>query len=27
VEVLRHCREPEEHARGCFVVDHLLGKP
>lgn len=25
-EILRHCREPGEHARGCWVVDLLLGK-
>jgi hypothetical protein len=24
--VLRHCREPGQHARGCWVVDLLLGK-
>ena len=24
--VLAHCREPREHARGCWVVDLLLGK-
>ena len=25
-EVLRHCREPGEHVRGCWVVDLVLGK-
>jgi hypothetical protein len=25
-EVLAHCREPNPHARGCWVVDLLLGK-
>jgi hypothetical protein len=25
-DVLKHCREPGEHARGCWVVDLLLGK-
>jgi hypothetical protein len=25
-EVLTHCREAREHARGCWVVDLLLGK-
>lgn len=25
--VLAHCREPGPHARGCWVVDALLGKP
>jgi hypothetical protein len=25
-DVLRHCREQGEHARGCWVVDHVLGK-
>ena len=25
-EILNHCREPREHARGCWVVDLLLGK-
>ena len=24
--LLRHCREPGEHARGCWAVDSLLGK-
>lgn len=24
--VLAHCREPGEHARGCWVVDGVLGK-
>jgi hypothetical protein len=24
--VLNHCREPGEHARGCWVVDLILGK-
>jgi len=25
-EVLGHCRTPEEHARGCWVIDMILGK-
>ncbi len=25
-DILNHCREPREHARGCWVVDLLLGK-
>jgi hypothetical protein len=25
-DILRHCREPGEHMRGCWVVDLLLGK-
>jgi len=25
-DVLEHCRQPGEHARGCWVVDLLLGK-
>lgn len=25
-DILRHCREHAEHARGCWVVDLLLGK-
>jgi hypothetical protein len=25
-DILRHCREPSEHMRGCWVVDLLLGK-
>jgi hypothetical protein len=25
-DILRHCREPGEHVRGCWVVDLLLGK-
>jgi hypothetical protein len=25
-QILRHCREPGEHVRGCWVVDLLLGK-
>ncbi len=25
-EILNHCRQPEEHVRGCWVVDLLLGK-
>jgi hypothetical protein len=25
-DVLNHCRQPGEHARGCWVVDLLLGK-
>jgi hypothetical protein len=24
--VLDHCRQPEEHVRGCWVVDQILGK-
>jgi hypothetical protein len=24
--ILDHCRQPREHARGCWVVDRLLGK-
>jgi len=26
VDVLLHCRQPEEHVRGCWVVDLVLGK-
>jgi hypothetical protein len=26
VDILKHCREPGEHVRGCWVVDALLGK-
>jgi hypothetical protein len=26
VRVLEHCRGPGPHARGCFVVDHLLAR-
>ncbi len=26
VDILRHCREPGEHVRGCWVIDLLLGK-
>jgi hypothetical protein len=26
IDVLNHCRLPGEHARGCWVVDTLLGK-
>jgi hypothetical protein len=26
VDILRHCREPVDHVRGCWVVDLLLGK-
>jgi hypothetical protein len=25
-DILNHCRQPGEHARGCFVVDLLLAK-
>jgi hypothetical protein len=25
-DILKHCREPREHVRGCWVVDLLLGK-
>jgi hypothetical protein len=25
-DMLKHCRGPGPHARGCFVVDALLGK-
>jgi hypothetical protein len=25
-DIRRHCREPGEHVRGCWVVDLLLGK-
>jgi hypothetical protein len=25
-DILTHCRQPGEHARGCWVVDLLLGK-
>jgi hypothetical protein len=25
-EVLEHCREPGEHARGCWLVDAVLGR-
>lgn len=25
-DILRHCREPGQHVRGCWVVDLLLGK-
>jgi hypothetical protein len=25
-DILRHCRLPGEHARGCWVLDRLLGK-
>ena len=25
-EMLEHCRQPSQHARGCWVVDLLLGK-
>jgi hypothetical protein len=25
-DILRHCREPGEHVRGCWAVDLLLGK-
>jgi hypothetical protein len=26
LDILNHCRQPAEHARGCWVVDLLLGK-
>lgn len=26
VDILRHCRAPIEHVRGCWVVDRILGK-
>jgi hypothetical protein len=25
-DILKHCRGPGEHVRGCWVVDLLLGK-
>ena len=25
-EILRHCREPGEHARGCWPLDRILGR-
>jgi hypothetical protein len=25
-DILRHCREPGEHARGCWILDLCLGK-
>jgi hypothetical protein len=25
-EVVAHCREPEQHVRGCWVLDMILGK-
>jgi hypothetical protein len=25
-DILKHCRQPGEHSRGCWVVDALLGK-
>jgi hypothetical protein len=25
-DILKHCREPGEHVRGCWVIDLLLGK-
>ncbi len=25
-DILAHCRSPEPHVRGCWVVDLLLGK-
>jgi len=25
-DILNHCRQPGEHARGCWVVDLVLGK-
>jgi hypothetical protein len=24
--ILRHCRQPAEHVRGCWIVDLILGK-
>jgi hypothetical protein len=26
VEILKHCRQPDVHVRGCWVVDLVLGK-
>lgn len=26
VDILRHCRAPMEHVRGCWVIDRILGK-
>ena len=26
IDILKHCREPGEHVRGCWVIDLLLGK-
>jgi hypothetical protein len=26
-DILCHCRAPDEHVRGCWVVDLVLGKP
>jgi hypothetical protein len=25
-DILKHCREPGEHVRGCWVLDLVLGK-
>ena len=25
-DILNHCRQSSEHARGCWVVDWILGK-
>jgi hypothetical protein len=25
-DILDHCRQPDEHVRGCWVIDALLGK-
>jgi hypothetical protein len=25
-DILNHCRQPGEHARGCWVIDAILGK-
>jgi hypothetical protein len=25
-DILDHCKAPGPHARGCWVLDHLLGK-
>jgi hypothetical protein len=26
LHILRHCREPREHVRGCWLIDAILGK-